>query len=257
VACGLPLDHEGLHPTTLTYWRTRLRESESPQRIFDAVREVVSATGVLEGRTKRALDSVVLDDAVATQDTITQLIAAIRRVRRQVPGAGEFIAECCHAHDWDDAGKPRIAWDDQAAREALVSALVNDALAIVDKFGGAELDEPAGQALALLALVAGQDVEPADGSDGTHGRWRIARRVAPDRVVSTVDPETRHIHKSVHARQDGYKGNVAVEPDTGIFTGVELAKGIGDDNHEAGGGLTLASQLNRVLSGGCGCGLGR
>ena len=36
----------------------------------------------------RALDSVVLDDAVATQDTVTQLIAAIRRVCREVPGAG-------------------------------------------------------------------------------------------------------------------------------------------------------------------------
>ena len=34
-------------------------------------------------------------------------------------------------------------------------------------------------ALALLALVAGQDVEPAEGSDGTDGRWRIARKVAP------------------------------------------------------------------------------
>jgi hypothetical protein len=33
--------------------------------------------------------------------------------------------------------------------------------------------------LALLALVAGQDVEPAERSDGTDGRWRIARKVAP------------------------------------------------------------------------------
>src|SRR5690606_12561006 len=107
--------------------------------IFDAVREVVAATGVLKGRTRRVLDSVVLDDAVATQDTITQLIAAIRRVRRQVPGAAGFIAEHCHTHDWDDAGKPRIAWDDQVAREALVSALVNDALAVVDRFDGVEL----------------------------------------------------------------------------------------------------------------------
>ena len=251
VACGLPLDHEGLHPTTLTYWRNRLRASDSPQRIFDAVREVVTATGVLKGRTRRALDSVVLDDAVATQDTITQLIAAIRRVRRQVSGAAQFVAESCHAHDWDDAGKPRIAWDDQAARDELVSALVGDALAIVDRFEGVELDEPGGQALALLALVAGQDVEPADGSDGTDGRWRIARKVAPDRVVSTVDPEARHVHKTVHARQDGYKGHVAVEPDTGIFTAVELAKAAGEANHEAVIGLRLVQAdpdgVNEVL----------
>ena len=54
----------------------------------------------------------MLDDAVATQDTVTQLIGAIRRVRREVAGAGEVIAEHCTAHDYDDPGKPAIAWDD-------------------------------------------------------------------------------------------------------------------------------------------------
>ena len=47
VACGLPLDHEGFHPTTLTYWRRRLAASDRPDRIFEAVRSVVAATGVL------------------------------------------------------------------------------------------------------------------------------------------------------------------------------------------------------------------
>jgi len=72
------------------------------------------------------LDSAVRDDAVATQDTVTQLIAGVRRVRRVGSGVAEVIA-ACHAHDWDDPGKPRIAWDDKAARDALVSTLVNDA----------------------------------------------------------------------------------------------------------------------------------
>jgi hypothetical protein len=58
---------------------------------------------------------------VATQDTVTPLIAAVRRVRREVPAAGEVVAQRCHAHDWDDAGKPRIVWEDKAARDALVS----------------------------------------------------------------------------------------------------------------------------------------
>jgi hypothetical protein len=239
VACGLPIDHEGFHPTTLTVWRNRLRRSDRPQRIFEAVREVIAATGVLKGKTRRALDSVVLDDAVATQDTVTQLIAAVRRVRREVPGAAQVIAARCHAHDWDDAGKPAIAWDDQAARDALVSALVGDAHTIVDALRDAQLDARAGQALALLALVAGQDVEPAEGSDGTDGRWRIARTVAADRVISTVDPQTRHVHKTVHHRQDGYKAHVAVEPDTGLFTAGELTQATGEDNHEAVVGLAL------------------
>jgi transposase len=87
VACGLRLDDEGFHPTVLVYWRNRLRVSDRPRRIFDAVREVVAATGVLAGRRRRVLDSTILQDAVATQDTVTQLVAAIRRTRRLVPQA--------------------------------------------------------------------------------------------------------------------------------------------------------------------------
>jgi len=123
---------------------------------------------------------------VATQDTITQLIGAIRRVGREVPGAAEVIAAVCTGHDYSSPGKPRIDWSDPAAKDVLVSALVGDANAVVAAFAEAELEEAAAAALALLALVAGQDVEPAEGSDGRDGRWRIARRVAPDRVISTA-----------------------------------------------------------------------
>lgn len=247
VACGLPLDHEGFHPTTLTYWRRRLAASTRPNRIFDAVRAVVTETGALKGKTRRALDSVVLDDAVATQDTITQLIAAIRRVGREVPGAAEIITVHCRAHDYTDPGKPAIAWDDKAARQGLVSALVADALTIVDAVTVAEDDDKAAQAVALLALVAGQDVEPAEGSDGTDGRWRIARAVAPDRVVSTVDPEARHVHKTVHHKQDGFKGHVVVEPDTGLFTAGRLTQASGAGNHEAVVGLELLDDTDSGL----------
>ena len=87
-----------------------------------------------------------------------------------------------------------------------------------------DLGPRAAEAVALLALIAGQDVEPVEGSDGTDGRWRIARQVAPDRVISTVDPDARHAHKTVQRRQDGFKAHVAVEPDTGIITGCALTK---------------------------------
>src|SRR5947209_3776566 len=126
-ACGLPVAAAGFHPTVLTYWRRRLAASARPQRIFDAVREVVAASGVLTGKTRRALDSTVLDDAVATQDTVTQVIAAIRRVAREVPGAAEIVAAQCRAHDYDDPGKPSIAWNDAQARAALVDELLGEA----------------------------------------------------------------------------------------------------------------------------------
>src|SRR5207342_2089551 len=101
-ACGLPITAGAFHSTTLTYWRRRLTASERPNRILEAVKAVGAATGVLSGRTRRALASTSLDDAVATQDTVTQLIGAIRRVRRDVPGAAEVIATHCSAHDYDD-----------------------------------------------------------------------------------------------------------------------------------------------------------
>jgi hypothetical protein len=126
-ACGLPVTAGAFHATTLTYWRRRLAASDSPNRIFEAVKAVVACTGALVGKTRRALDSTVLDDAVATQDTVTQLIGAIRRVRREVPAAAEVIAQHCTAHDYDDPGKPAITWDDKTARDQLIDALVGDA----------------------------------------------------------------------------------------------------------------------------------
>jgi IS5 family transposase len=211
VACGLALDEEGFDYSVLTYWRTRLRHSERPERIFEAVRSVIDATGLLRGRTKRALDSTLLDDAVATQDTVTQLIAAIRRVRRIVPGASGVALV---AHDYDAPGKPLIAWDDDLAKAALIDGLVRDALALLDACEGSDPD--ATTALGLLALVAGQDVELDD------DHWRIVRGVAPDRVISLVDPESRHMHKSRSEYRDGYKAHLAVEPTTGLVTAAAL-----------------------------------
>jgi IS5 family transposase len=232
-ACGLGLLDGGFDPSLLTYFRRRLHGSQDPDRLFSKVREVVAATGVLAGKHRRALDSVVLDDAVATQDTVTQLIAAVRRVIREVPGAGEVVAARCTAHDYADPGKPKIAWDDEAARAALVDALVTDALNVLEHLPEQDLGERAANAVGLLALVAGQDVEPAEGSDGADGRWRIARRTAKDRVISTVDPEARHIHKNRTRHQDGFKGHVSFEPETGLFTAVALTGGSGAGNHEA------------------------
>ena len=110
-----------------------------------------------------------------------------------------------------------IAWDDPVAKAALIDGLVKDALAIIGAFPGPPSGPEAAAALGLLALVAGQDVEQA--SDGT---WRVAEKVAPDRVISTVDPEARHMHKSRSEYRDGFKAHLAIEPETGIVTAVEL-----------------------------------
>src|SRR5437899_645712 len=242
VAIGAALDDKGFDPSTLVYWRNRIARSQRPHRVNDAVRKVVEQTGVVKGRRRRAIDSTILADAVATQDTVTQLVSAIRRVAREVPGAAEKIAAVCAGHDYSGPGKPKIDWDDPAAKDALVSALVSDANAVVAAFGDAKLDEAAASAVALLALVAGQDVEPAGDSDGTDGRWRIARKVAGDRVISTVDAQARHTRKSKSARRDGFRAHVAAEPDTGLITGCELTMAAGEGSSDAENGVTLTAR---------------
>jgi IS5 family transposase len=213
VACGLSLVDEGCDFTVLTYWRTRLRQSSRPERVFEAVRSVITATGVLAGKHRRALDSTLLDDAVATQDTVTQLVAQIRKVRRVVPIA-ETVA--VSAHDYTQPGKPQIAWDDTEARAQLIDALVSDAHLVLAACTE-PMDDDQRDAVGLLALVAGQDVELDD-----QGRWRIVRGVAKDRVISVVDREARHMHKSRSEYRDGYKAHLAVEPETGLITAARL-----------------------------------
>jgi IS5 family transposase len=247
-AIGVSLDDPGFDPSSLVYWRNRIAKSERPHRVNDAVKTVIEQTGILKGRRRRAVDSTILDDAVATQDTVTQLVSAIRKVAREVPGAAEQIARLCTGHDYSKPGKPKIDWDDPQAKQALVSALVNDANALVVALQGRDLGEPAASAVALLALVAGQDVEPAEGSDGRDGRWRIARKVAEDRVISVNDPDARHTRKSQHARRDGYRAHVAAEPGTGIITDEKLTKAAGQDNSDP----AVAEQFVAAEAGGDG-----
>ncbi|TMR00320.1 transposase, partial [Nonomuraea turkmeniaca] len=80
------------------------------------------------------------------------------------------------------------------------------------------------QAGRLLATVLGQDLD-----QGEDGVFRIARKVAKDRVISTVDPEARHGRKTVSRSFDGYKGHIAEDPDSEIITATKVTPGnIGD-----------------------------
>lgn len=233
MAAGLSLDDPGIDPSTLPVWRKRLAASARPHRVNDAVRKVIEATGIVRGRRRRMVDSTILADAVATQDTVTQLIAAVRRAAREVPGAAEVIAAQCSGFDYARGRRPVIDYSDPQAAGELVSALVNDADAVVAALRDADLDEGAAAALALLAATAGQDVEPAEGSDGTDGRWRIAAKTAGDRMISQVDPESRCSFKNRRTPVDGYRAHLAAEPSTGIITDEELTMASGEDNSDA------------------------
>ena len=205
---------QGFDYSVLTYWRSRLRNSDRPERIFEAVRAVIEATGVLKGKTRRALDSTLLDDAVATQDTVTQLIAAIRRVRRVVPEStrGRPRGPRLRQRRASPSSPGTTRW-----REASSCTRWSATPCVCSTRATRSSDPEGASALGLLALVAGQDVELDD-----EGRWRIVRGVAKDRVISVVDPEARHMHKSRTEYRDGYKAHVAVEPETGLITAAAL-----------------------------------
>src|SRR5215207_2184173 len=136
-AAGSALTDEGFHPTVLVLWRNKLRASERPQRIFDAVRAVITESKVLDGKTRRALDSTVLDDAVQRQDTVTLLVTQIRRVRTLIPAlARVWVREHNVA-----AGRPPCDFDDPADVDRLVSELVDDANELVWAAEDLDLDE--------------------------------------------------------------------------------------------------------------------
>lgn len=221
-AAGLPVDAGAFHPTVLVGMRNRLRGSDRPRRLFDDIKMVAREAGLLRGR-RRVVDSTPLFDAVATQDTVTQLRAAIRKVLQVADRVGEVeLAAAVRAaltrdDDYAIAGKPPCDWDDRAAREALVDALVRDCLAALAVLENRKLPDAVVEAFELLALVSGQDVE-----QGEDGGWRIARRVAPDRVISTVDTEARHGRKSRNRTFDGYKAHLAADPDDELITDVAV-----------------------------------
>jgi DDE family transposase/transposase-like protein DUF772 len=209
-ACGgLAFDYPGFSHTVLVDMRARLAASARPERIFEVTVAAARQAGLVGVR--RVLDSTPLYDAVATMDTVTLLGSAIRGVLKVADEAlaAEVREVLTGAEDYASLAKPQIDWDDQAARAALVDARAQDARALLGALEGRALTQAVAGGARLVAAVVGQDLE--QGSDGS---FRIARKVAADRVISTVDPDARHGHKSSARGFDGYKGHASVDPDS-------------------------------------------
>jgi hypothetical protein len=55
--------------------------------------------------------------------------------------------------------------------------------------------------------------------------FKVARRVAKDQVISTVDPQARHGHKSSARGFDGYNGHIAIDPHSEVITDTAVSAG--------------------------------
>jgi hypothetical protein len=210
--------------TVLVDMRARLSRSTRPNRIFEVGLEAAQQAGLI-GR-RRVLDSTPLYDAVATMDTVTLIRSAIRGLLKVADATlqADLRASLRSGDDYASAAKPQIDWDDQAAREQLIDSRANDAWRCLAALDGRQLDPAVLEAARLLATVVGQDLEMGD-----DGIFRIARKVARDRVISTVDPEARHGHKTSARSFDGYKGHAALDPDSEIITAVAVTPGNASD----------------------------
>src|SRR5215218_5199712 len=195
-ACGgLPYDYPGFSHTVLVDMRARLAASARPERIFAVTVDAARQAGLVGVR--RAADE--------------RLEAELRGVL----ASGEEYASLA---------KPQIDWDDQAARAALVDARARDAHAVLEILQGRSLPAVVAEAARLLAAVVGQDLE-----QGKDGMFRIARKVAADRVISVVDPDARHGHKTSARGFDGYKGHASVDPDSELIMATTATAGnVGD-----------------------------
>ena len=218
-ACGVDLDFPGFAHTVLVDMRARLAGSGRPRRIFEVTVDAARTAGMVGHR--RVLDSTPLYDAVATMDTITLIRSAIRQLLAVSNDAlaGELRAAFTSGDDYASNSKPAIDWDDRGAREALIDTRAKDGHACLMVLDGRHLAAAVDDAGVLLASILGQDLVDDDGV------FRIARRVAKDRIISTVDRDARHGHKTAARGFDGYKGHAAADPDSEIITDTTVTPG--------------------------------
>jgi hypothetical protein len=215
-AAGVDDEMGSFAHTVLVELRARLRASDDPDRVFRVTTELARAAGLVGVR--RVLDSAPLFDAVATQDTVTLLRGAVRGLLRACSAEqASLVRARLERDDYEQAGKPVCDWEDPAAREQLVDGLFRDGYRALGALRGRKLGPEVAQAAELLATVIGQDIEETAG-----GRFIIAQGTAPDRVISVVDPQARHGHKSNARGFDGYKGHVAIDPDSEVITAAEV-----------------------------------
>lgn len=222
-ALGLRFDEEGPDATTLCRFRARLIVNDQAGAAFVRTLRWAREQKVLGRNIDELVDSTSVFGAGAVQDTLTLLRKARRKLAwsmRSDPQQAEWAKAVLAEPD----EKPDIAWNDAAARQQALNALVTQAREALARTAADSLTADQQEARQLLQTVVGQDVEPDE-----DGGVRIRQGVAKDRVCSVTDPEMRHGHKTSSGRFDGHKVEIGMDRATELVTHVEVMAGNGTD----------------------------
>lgn len=236
VALGLPVDHEGWHPTTLTKFRARLLLHGKERLALENTLRLAGELGLLTAPAEQIVDSTPMLGAAATQDTVRLVRSGVRKLLDAVRALdGEAAATLDRALEFDYARpneKPDCRWREKAERERMLTRVAQDAeraLRAVEQADELLGDERVREAHQLLRELVGQDFDVDEG-----GVPRLHRGTRSGRVLSVHDPEMRHGRKSQHQRFDGYKLSAAAtntsEP---LITAVAVAPASEQDGPQA------------------------
>ena len=212
-ALGIEADEIPFHHTTLSVFRSRLIVNDADEVVLKATVERAVAAGLFARKVLAIADSTGVMGAAAVADTYELIRQAINRLVAAAGGPKALPSRLRRrARDYKRS-KADIDWADAAARRGELGALVGMARELL---AATAADPGCAEAAEVLGRIVDQDIDPEPSGGGP----AIRRGVAPDRMVSVVDPDMRHGRKSPSARIDGYKGHVLTDHDTELVLAV-------------------------------------
>jgi len=189
VALGLPVDHEGWHPTSLTKFRARLLLHEKEGLALENTLRLASEVGMLDGPVEQIIDSTPMLGAAATQDTVRlvrhgvrKLLDAVTAVEEDAAGRLDDGLEFDYARPGE---KPDCRWREKAERERMLTRVAEDAeraLRAVERAPELLGEEAVEAAHRLLRELIGQDFDIDD--DGVPRLHRGPARAGSSRQLT-------------------------------------------------------------------------
>src|SRR6059058_495405 len=236
VALGLPVDHRGWHPTSLTKYRARLLLHGKERLALECSLRLAGELGMLDAPAEQIVDSTPMLGAAATQDTVRLVRHGVKQLIDAVAAVDEPAGQSLRDGLEFDYGKPQekpdCRWRIKAERERMLTRVAQDAERALRAVEQAERlldDEAVAEAHALLRELVGQDFDIDD--DGVP---RLHRGTRQGRIISTVDPEMRHGRNSSSQRFDGFKLHVAVtNSEEPLITAIDVGDASAHDGAHA------------------------